>query len=98
MPDPDKTDRYVSFKGIDCAGNSAQVIARLLDHIERPECSNPFWDKFKIKVAEAQAGLPGKPDLLYLVCSHIYYIADLFEAQGDEDSLALLRQVEDECC
>ena len=98
MSDSDKPDRYVSFTGIDCAGNSARVIDRLLAHIERPERSNPFWEQFKVKVAEAKAGEAGKPDLLYLVCSHVYYISDLFETHGDDAGLDLLHQIEDECC
>lgn len=91
------TDRYKSFAGIDCDGNSQRVIETLLRHLEDPARRNPFWDAFQVKLREA-AEDPTKPDALRLVCSNVYYIEELFEACDDSDGLALLAQLEEECC
>jgi len=91
------TDRYVSFAGIDCDGNSRRVIEVLLRHLENPTNRNAYWDAFQVKLREA-AEDPTKPDELRLVCSNVYYIEELFEACGDADGLALLAQLEEDCC
>ena len=41
------TDRYVTFKNIDCVGNSKRLMAMLREHIDDPEKTNVFWEKFK---------------------------------------------------
>ena len=50
-----KTDRYVSFAGIDCAGNAR----RILDHVDRnlalPGRSNAFWDYLRRSARAAPA-------------------------------------------
>lgn len=48
-----KPDRYVSYQNIDCAGNSKRMLRR---HIDGPEKTNAFWEKFKQKLA--QVGQP----------------------------------------
>lgn len=92
------TDRYTSFTGIDCEGNAKVVVERVLALIAQPEYANCFWDRFKIRLAEAGKVGARKADELCLACSHTYYIEELFEAAGDEVGLAALRQLEDECC
>ncbi|MGQ9372167.1 N(2)-fixation sustaining protein CowN [Azospirillum sp. ST 5-10] len=96
--DPDTPDRYVSFKGIDCADNAARVVARLRRHIDDPAKTNAFWERFKEKLAVAGDPARRQADGLCLLCANVYYIADLFEEQEDEEGLALLRKLEDECC
>ncbi|MBP2230277.1 hypothetical protein J2847_003580 [Azospirillum agricola] len=98
MDSVDAPDRYVSFKGIDCDGNSRQIIARLRSHIDDPAKTNAFWERFKEKLAVADDVLKRQADGLCLLCSNVYYIADLFEEYDDEEGLAMLRQLEDECC
>ena len=49
------TDRYVSFAGIDCDGNSRRVIEVLLRHLENPTNRNAYWDAFQVKLREAAA-------------------------------------------
>jgi N(2)-fixation sustaining protein CowN len=92
------SDHYVSFKTIDCEGNSARLIQAVLRHIDDPARTNPFWDRFKQKLAAAENVHARTADGLCLLCSHIYYIEELFEEYEDSDGLALLRQLEDECC
>lgn len=91
-------DRYVSFEGIDCDGDSRRVLAAVSRHIADPERTNRFWEAFKLKMAEAANRAEHKPDELRLVCSYIYYIEELFEREGDEAGLELLHRLEEQCC
>lgn len=91
-------DRYISFNGIDCDGNARIVVEHVLALIDQPAFNNRFWDRFRIRVAEAGKLGARKSDELCLACSHTYYIEELFEAAGDETGLAALRRLEDECC
>lgn len=96
-----KTDRYVTFRGIDGDGNSRRLVVMLRHHIDDPDKSNPFWEKFKEKLALAgsAAGNGGRQlDELFLVHSYINNIRELFEQYGDEQALALLDQIEAESC
>jgi N(2)-fixation sustaining protein CowN len=92
------TDRYTTFTGIDCEGNAKVVVERVLALTAMPEHSNCFWDRFKIRLAEAGKVGARKADELCLACSHTYYIEELFEAAGDQVGLEALRRLEDECC
>lgn len=90
-----KTDRYVSFIGIDCMGQAARVMACIERHRAIPEHNNAFWDYF----ANKRAGAVGqKPDDLLLIHSNLGQVRELFEAWDDHEALALLRQLEEECC
>jgi len=90
-----KTDRYLSFEGIDCAGNAR----RIMEYIVRNQASagpgEAFWAYFMAK-RQPTHGLA--PDDLFLVHSYINQIRELFENCGDTEALALLMQVEEECC
>lgn len=94
-------DRYVSFVGIEGDKNSQELIALLRRHIDLPEKTNPFWERFKEKLARV-----GKPDdnggrsldELFLVHSYINNIRDLFEEYDDLPALALLERIERESC
>lgn len=96
-----KTDRYVTFNGINGDGNSRRLIALLRRYIDNPATSNPFWEKFKEKLTLASS-LPGTPgnrrDELLLVHSYINNIRELFETHDDREALELLQQVEEESC
>ncbi|WP_239027816.1 N(2)-fixation sustaining protein CowN [Geomonas subterranea] len=96
-----KPDRYVSFAEIEGDKNSQELITLLRRHIDDPEKSNPFWEKFKEKLARVgqPAGNGGRClDELFLVHSYINNIRELFEEYGDEAALNLLDQVERESC
>jgi hypothetical protein len=97
----DNTDRYVSYKGIDCAGNSKQLMIFLCQHIDNPERSNPFWEKFKGLLA--QAGKPSEKgerciDELFLIHTYVNNLYEIFEEYDDNEALALLERIERECC
>ncbi|MBK8174067.1 MAG: N(2)-fixation sustaining protein CowN [Rhodospirillales bacterium] len=92
------TDRYKTFEGIDCVGNSLRLVAAIRSHIDDPTKTNAFWEVFKVKLAEAADQERHAPDELRLICSYVYLIEELFERYGDAAGLALLRQIEEECC
>lgn len=96
-----KTDRYATFKGIDGDGNARRLVAMLRRHIDDPALANPFWERFKEKLALCVAGANNhgrQLDELFLVHSYINNIRELFEDQDDREALALLQQVEVESC
>lgn len=92
-----KPDRYVSFKGIECEKNTRELIAMLRHHIDQPEKSNPFWEKFKQMLAAAEDGSSGK-DYLFLIHSYINNFEEFFEEMEDQQALRLLKKIEVECC
>ena len=90
-----KTDRYVSFAGIDCNGKAARVMACIDRHLALPERNNVFWEYFQQK----RSGVKGpKYDDLYLVHSNINQVRELFEKWEDSEAMQLLDQLEEECC
>ena len=96
-----KTDRYVSFIGIDGDRNSRELMVMLRRHIDDPLKSNRFWEMFKGKLE-----LVGKPDEnggrsldeLFLIHSYINNITELFEEYDDQAALTLLERTETESC
>ncbi|HEY3431882.1 MAG TPA: N(2)-fixation sustaining protein CowN [Rhodocyclaceae bacterium] len=88
-------DRYVSFKDIDCEGNTRQLMEMIEAHLQDPEKNNPFWEYFMTK---RKGGSGPKPDDLFLIHSNINQIREFFESCDDEDALTLLLQIEEECC
>jgi hypothetical protein len=96
-----KPDRYVSFIGINGDENSRVLMGMLRRHIDDPERTNPFWEKFKEKLDSV--GAPDKTsgrclDELFLIHSYINNIRELFETYDDQDALDLLEQIEEESC
>jgi len=95
------TDRYVTYKNIDCEGNARQLMTLLLRHIDDPGKSNPFWEKFRAMLARI-----GQPetnggrciDALFLIHTYINNLYELFEEHDDTQALELLDRIERECC
>ena len=91
---PCRQDRYITFANLDCDGNARRVI----DAIERLLAAgrdDAFCNYF---LAKRQPRSGPVPDDLFLVHSHINQIRDFFESCADAAALALLDQVETECC
>ena len=96
-----KPDRYVSFVGIEGDKNSLELVHLLRRYIDGPLLGNPFWEKFKEKLARV-----GQPDLnggrcldeLFLIHSYINNIRELFEEHDDLPALELLEKIETESC
>lgn len=96
--DTSATDRYVSFSGIDCEGNTAKLLARVFRHIDDPAKTNAFWEKFRAEVQAADDIHERKFDGLCLVCARVGILSELFEQYDDEEGIALLERIENECC
>lgn len=88
------TDRYVSFQGIDCEGNTRRVMALIDRYTLGGEPLDAFWSYFHKRRA---ATLGPRFDDLLLLSSFVNPVRELFEAKGDAEGLALLEKLEDEC-
>lgn len=95
---PEKPDRYKSFAGIDCLGESRRLIEIVQRHIRDPAKSNAFWAAFDHKLTEVGDTTRHTPDELRLICSYVVYLEELFERYDDAEGLALLQQIEEDCC
>jgi len=95
-------ERYVSFENIDCFENACLAIDRLLAVTEEAEHVNLYWKKIIPTIPQAYYDRDSKGDekeaLLYLVCSNVFYLEELFEEAEDEAGLDALRRCELECC
>ena len=89
------TDRYISFQGIDCAGNARRIMISIDRHLSIPGRSTVFWAYFMKKRA---GGAGPEPDDLFLLHSNINQVRELFETWNDDESMQLLIQLEEECC
>jgi N(2)-fixation sustaining protein CowN len=91
-----KTDRYISFEGIECDEQARRVLDCIRDCIKAPGWSAFAWSAyFERKLVEiARMG----QDELFFVGSQVNYIRALFEHHEHRAGLDLLDQIEDECC
>ncbi|MBF0644705.1 N(2)-fixation sustaining protein CowN [Desulfuromonas acetoxidans] len=94
-------DRYVSFEGIDCEGNSKLLMCMLKKHLEDPSKNNAFWEMFTDKLGKAERGetVNGiQIDELFLIHAYINNLQDFFEDHEDDVAMTLLKKIERECC
>lgn len=95
-------ERYVSFENIDCFENACLVIDALLRVTARAEHVNLYWKKVIPTIPRAYYTRQKEDDvteaLLYLVCSNVFYLEELFEKEEDEAGLNALQRCELECC
>ena len=66
-----------------------------VSHIAIPERNNAFWEYFMKK---REGGSGPKPDDLFLIHCNINQVRELFETWDDQQALAWLVQLEEECC
>lgn len=97
--DATQPDRYVSFCNIDCDGMAERVLPLARRRLAAGGyLENPFWQRFADKAEALGAGAGGGADALYLVCSHVMYLAEIFEAEEEAEGRALLEEIELTCC
>ena len=89
--------RYTSFAGIDFDANMSVVLGHLRRYIDDPATTNAFWERFKQRLEKAESDRVPVADKLLLMHSHVYYMVELFEDHGDEEALAALKTLEEEC-
>lgn len=96
----EKSDRYVTYKNIDCEGNSKKLMSMLRCHIDEPEKTNAFWEKFKSMLARVGVSdMYGRQiDEIFLIHTYINNLYEIFEEYDDKEALSLLNQIERECC
>ena len=90
-----QADRYVSFQGIDCDGRAQLILSYIEQYLNAPPHDSPWLDYFQQKLRD-RASLG--QDELHFVASQINNIQAFFEDYEDQKALALLEQVEEECC
>jgi hypothetical protein len=92
-------ERYVSFENIDCFENACKVLDAFFALLkEKPEANNEFWKKFIPKVPANYYSRTPDEDVLYLVCSNVFYLEELFEEFDFKMGLDALQKAEFECC
>lgn len=92
-------ERYISFENIDCFKNACCVVDELMVLLKtKPEAMNPFWEIFTSKLPESYFSKEENEDLLYMVCSNVFYIEELFDEYEHSAGIEALRKAELECC
>ncbi|NEX20486.1 N(2)-fixation sustaining protein CowN [Thiorhodococcus mannitoliphagus] len=90
-----KTDRYISFDGIDCDAYAERILGYIracIDDAENPSDWQPYFERKLVEIAGMGQ------DALFFVGSQVNYIRELFEHYDHDDGLELLDKIEDECC
>lgn len=90
-------DRYISFADIDVEGNMAAVMRHLDRYLGDPAHANALWERFRQRLAKAEADAVPVADKLLLLHAHVYYMVELFEDHDDTAALAALAKLEEEC-
>jgi hypothetical protein len=103
MHDVDRVnERYVSFQNIDCFSNALAVIDLMIETTKNPENDNPYWQKMRAELPQSYYKRDVKEDkseeLLYFVCSKVFYLEELFEEAECNEGLEALKKCELECC
>lgn len=85
-------DRYVSFIGSDWEKKSERVFAGLQSHFDRQD--SPFWPYFlKQRTLAHHQGL----DDLRVLHNFLPTLREILENLGDDETLTLLEELEEEC-
>lgn len=92
------TDRYVSYLNIDCYKMASDVLDCVFEATADGKHCNSFWKAFKAKIPQAYFDKNPDEKVLYLVCSHVFYIEELFEVSEFQKGIDLLKNCEYDCC
>jgi hypothetical protein len=92
-------ERYVSFENIDCFENACLVLDAFFALLSKtPQARNAFWERFIQKVPATYHTRTPDEEVLYLVCSHVFYLEELFETFAWSRGQEALAKAELECC
>jgi len=94
----EQADRYISFMNIDCYKHASDVIDSVLDVLKDEQYQNPFWDAFCAKIPQKYYENNSDEKVLYLVCSCVFYIEELFEESNHTIGLEMMKNCEYQCC
>ncbi|SHO56538.1 N(2)-fixation sustaining protein CowN [Vibrio quintilis] len=92
VPEP---DRYISFCNIDCDKNADRLIEILNVHLQAGHGGEPWLKYFQNKQQEQEKRAH---DNLHFIGNQLNVLYKYFGDCEDEDALALLYQIEQECC
>jgi len=95
-------DRYVTFENIDCYNDAKLVLDAMYELFNiKDEAKNEFWLRFETKLPNDYTTTPvdelGR-DILYVICSNVFYLEELFEKYEFEKGISLLTTIEFDCC
>jgi len=90
-----KTDRYISFEGINCDANSEHLITLLEQHITAGH-GDERWHLYFTQKREEQARM--QQDNLHFIGSQMNNLYAYLEQCEDDTACDLLWQIEQECC
>lgn len=95
-------DRYVSFENIDCYENATDVLDALYELFAMyPEAKNELWLRFETLIPKDYKAVfanKDSKDILYHICSHVFYLSALFEEYDFERGIKVMEKAELECC
>lgn len=94
----EKVDRYISFMNIDCYKHASDVIDCILEVIKDERFNTLFWDAFTAKIPQKYYDNDSDEKVLYLVCSSVFYIEELFEESNHTVGLEMMQHCEYQCC
>lgn len=95
LPESAERDRYVSFIGLDCSGQARRLIAALRPYMDDPAKTNGFWQLFARKLNRESGSCH---DELFLIHAHLNILREQLAQHEDDAVIALLDQIELECC
>ncbi|SDH04013.1 hypothetical protein SAMN04488136_10711 [Vibrio xiamenensis] len=88
-------DRYISFCNIDCDKNAILLVSMLETHLQANHGAQQ-WHSYFANKRQEQANM--KRDDLNFVGNQLNMLYEYFRECEDQEALALLYQIEQECC
>ncbi len=88
-------DRYISFCNIDCDENANHLMNMLNQHLKNGSGNQPWRSYFENKIQEQNN--MGR-DNLNFIGNQLNMLYSYFGECDDQQALALLYQLEQECC
>lgn len=88
-------DRYISFSGIDCDQRARQLVDLVHQQIAILGQDAQWSGYFATKLAESERC---RQDELHFIGSQVNALRELFALSCNQEGLALLEALEEECC
>lgn len=95
MEQSNKSDRYVSFCGLECDKRADELIDRLKTHLSKLSEDSLWKQYFQQKITQQEKL---NHDNLYFVGAQLNNLYSLFDDIGDKEGYEMLWYVEQHCC
>lgn len=96
--DGNSVDRYKTFINIDCFYLACDVFDKLFELTSDETKSNRYFERLKEQLPQNYFERIPDEQVLYLVCSNVFYFEELFEKWDFYEGLEALRRCEFDCC